>query len=142
MAYLRRQNCQHKNIVFKSADMQKSDLDRIATVLVVWFNLLASMAASHISMIFLSCLIVPRICYKKSDCCYEKQVGNVTYTLVDKSNTTVAYNCLDGCIYEEKNVAGSRVCFRTGHLPVTCLKETGSYLQIIDQLLFCTISRT
>ena len=90
------------------------------------------MAASHISMIYLICLIIPRICGKTSDCCYEKQVGNVTYMLVERSNTTMAYNCVDNCIDKEKNFAGSRVCFRTGHLPVTCLREDSKSLEILN----------
>ena len=90
------------------------------------------MATRYLSMILLSCLLAPRICTKKDDCCYEKQVGNVTYTLVDRSSTTVAYNCLDDYIYEEKNIEGSRVCFRTGHLPVTCVKEAGKSIETLD----------
>ena len=110
-------------------------MDRIASFVVVWFNLLSSMAASHISMIYLICLIIPRICGKTSECCYEKQVGNVTYTLVERSNTSMAYNCVDDCIYEETNVEGSRVCFRTGNLPVRCLREDGKSLEILNSKL-------
>ena len=90
------------------------------------------MAANHMSMIYLICLMIPRICGKTSDCCYEKQVGNVTYMLVERLNTTMAYNCVDNCIYKEKNVGGSRVCFRTGHLPVTCLREDSKSLEILN----------
>ena len=107
------------------------DLDRIVSFVVVWL-LLASMEASHISMIHLICLVIPRICGKKRDCCYEKLVGNVTYTLVEKSNTAVAYNCVDNCIYKENNFEGSRVCFRSGHLPVTCVRESGKSLAIVN----------
>ena len=108
------------------------DLDRIASFVVVCFNFLSSMSASQMCVILLICLIIPRICGKTSDCCYEKQVGNVTYTLVERSKTTMAYNCVDNCIYKENSVEGSRVCFRTGYLPVTCLRESGKSLAILN----------
>ena len=93
---------------------------------------MSSMGSSHIPLMHLICLIIPIICGGKSECCYEKQVGNVTYTLVERSHTTMAYDCVDDCIYKEKNVEDLRVCFRSGHLPVTCVKENCIHLAIVN----------
>ena len=90
---------------------------------------MSSMGSSHISLMHLICLI---ICGGKSECCYGKQVGNVIYTLVERSNTTMAYHCVYDCIYKEKNVEDLRVCFRSGHLPVTCVKENCISLAIVN----------
>ena len=62
-----------------------------------------------------------------SNCCTEKQVGNVTYVLVEKGDTT-GYNCTENCIFEEKQKPGSRFCFKDGEQPVTCLEENGSII--------------
>ena len=48
----------------------------------------------------------------------------MTYVLVEKGDTT-AYNCIDNCIYEDKEDLGSRFCFKTGEQPAACIREYG-----------------
>jgi hypothetical protein len=48
----------------------------------------------------------------------------VTYVLVEKGDT-MAYNCMDNCIYEDKEDLGSRFCFKTGERPVTYIRDYG-----------------
>merc|ERR1719431_2120048 len=54
------------------------------------------------------------------ECCDLKTVGDVTYELVDKRDTS-GYGCISNCVY--KPVGGnssSSFCFKRGSLPVTC----------------------
>jgi len=56
----------------------------------------------------------------KDECCETKTVGDVTYKLVKKMDTS-GYDCISNCVY--KNVKGnssSSFCFKRGDLLVTC----------------------
>jgi len=57
-------------------------------------------------------------------CCQEKKVGDTNYKLLSKGDTS-AFGCADSCIYEATQNPGSKVCFKPGNLPVTCIKENG-----------------
>ena len=52
----------------------------------------------------------------------------MTYILVEKGNTR-QYNCIENCVYEDKQNPGPRFCFKTGVHPVTCKREHGKIFQ-------------
>merc|ERR1712025_711057 len=61
-----------------------------------------------------------------SNCCAEKVVGNISYTLLpglpDKENHPKTAK--DGCIYTVKgDPSGLKYAFEVGHLPVECKDE-------------------
>eukprot|EP00091_Calanus_sinicus_P025606 TRINITY_DN9856_c0_g1_i1.p1 TRINITY_DN9856_c0_g1~~TRINITY_DN9856_c0_g1_i1.p1 ORF type:complete len:169 (-),score=48.02 TRINITY_DN9856_c0_g1_i1:2-463(-) len=55
-----------------------------------------------------------------SPCCSQKKVGEVSYTLKHKEDTS-GYGCKDDCIYQIDGQPNSNVCFKKGDLPVECL---------------------
>ena len=57
------------------------------------------------------------------DCCHEKTVGNVTYTLVPglPDVDTHPKSAKDGCIYTDP--FGNKFAFEVGNLPVECKDE-------------------
>jgi len=60
------------------------------------------------------------------NCCKEKTVGNITYTLLPEfpDIDTHPKSAKDGCIYTVKgDPSGERFAFEHGHLPVECLDE-------------------
>ena len=57
---------------------------------------------------------------RSQHCCYEKMVGNMTYTLVSMVRVS---GCEDNCVYQDSQ--GARYCFRKGGQPVKCVKEHG-----------------
>ena len=80
--------------------------------------------------IYIFLLLVTAEDARSQHCCYEKMVGNVTYTLVSKdseSDTLVnmarVSGCEDNCVYQDSQ--GARYCFRKGGQPVKCVKEHG-----------------
>jgi len=60
--------------------------------------------------------------FEESECCFEKEVGNSRYFLVDEEDTS-AYHCESTCVYEKDSEAGSRYCFKTGREPFYCVNE-------------------
>jgi len=58
-----------------------------------------------------------------SQCCAEKSVGGIVYSLYQETGDTEQYNCLDSCIYQDKANPGPQFCFQTGNLPVECLQD-------------------
>jgi len=52
-------------------------------------------------------------------CCKEKSVGGVEYTLVDETDTA-KYGCKSNCVFEKMGSPGSRFCFKEGDLEVVC----------------------
>jgi len=57
----------------------------------------------------------------ESSCCLFKTVGSESYTLLNE--TAADYrelDCLSPCVYTREDQPGSRFCFKTGTLPVTC----------------------
>jgi len=56
------------------------------------------------------------------ECCAEKKVGNIVYQLV-RTGSTASYNCLDNCIYQDKENPGQQFCFMAGDLSSECIKQ-------------------
>ena len=59
-----------------------------------------------------------------NECCTEKTVGGIRYTLVESGVETSSYGCEKACVYEQVEKEGSRFCFKAGHLPVECNRHT------------------
>merc|ERR1719347_348222 len=59
------------------------------------------------------------------ECCGEKSVGEIVYSLVMEGDTQ-QYGCLDNCIYQDRDMPGNMICFRAGDLPVECLGDQGN----------------
>merc|ERR1719206_462349 len=54
------------------------------------------------------------------ECCDTKTVGDVTYKLVGKMDTS-SYDCISNCVYQPVGGnSSSSFCFKGGNLPVTC----------------------
>ena len=48
------------------------------------------------------------------DCCIEKKVGSVTYTLVTAMDEVPDQRCLNGCVYTVANTSSPEFCFGRG----------------------------
>merc|ERR1712181_163537 len=59
------------------------------------------------------------------ECCQEKQVGSVNYTLLPY-NHQLPLACLDSCVYTVANTSTPKYCFEKGDLPTKCLSDTTS----------------
>ena len=83
-------------------------------------------ADSYIQMVYCTYvrIILPQLLKGASQCCHEKKVGDVTYVLVDKVDTT-SYNCIENWIYEDKENPGSTFCFKTGDQVTSCMRQNG-----------------
>jgi len=57
------------------------------------------------------------------ECCATKKVGEYFYTLI-KTTGQVPPQCKKSCVYTRDSEEGSRYCFATGNLPVTCIEDT------------------
>merc|ERR1712126_342672 len=70
-----------------------------------------------------------------SGCCLSKTVGTESYTLL---NETAArdrdLDCLSPCIYMNNDQPGSRFCFKSGPLPVTCNDDNVYPFSITNKL--------
>jgi len=65
------------------------------------------------------------------DCCKEKTVGGVDYLLVGLSDSdTKRLGCKSDCMFERKDSPGSRFCFATGDLEVTCEDDEGTMIDL------------
>jgi len=55
-------------------------------------------------------------------CCSKKTVGDLSYTLVNSEDTSIAgrYGCKSNCVYQQDDLPGSLFCFADGDLPTTC----------------------
>merc|ERR1719312_1220998 len=59
----------------------------------------------------------------RDECCETKTVGDSTYELVKKMDTS-GYDCISNCVYKSvKGNSSSSFCFKRGDLPVTCEDE-------------------
>jgi len=55
-------------------------------------------------------------------CCFKKTVGDLSYTLVNSEDTSIAsrYGCISNCVYHQDDLPGKLFCFADGDLPATC----------------------
>jgi len=55
-------------------------------------------------------------------CCSRKTVGDLSYTLVNSEDTSIAsrYGCISNCVYQQDDLPGSLFCFAVGDLPTNC----------------------
>ena len=85
----------------------------------------------HITMIFSALLLLlPSVLITEvqaaptddSECCLEKRVGDIEYSLVDvgSSSSPVPEQCLNDCVYSVTGTSEPRFCFARGELPVEC----------------------
>jgi len=58
-------------------------------------------------------------------CCKEKSVGGVSYTLLEETDTA-RYGCKSNCVFEREGSPGSRFCFKEGDLEVVCEDDDGA----------------
>merc|ERR1719357_410040 len=58
-----------------------------------------------------------------NNCCTSKTVGPHAYTLIGNDAAATTMGCKSPCVYERDGEPGTRVCFKTGDLPVTCIEE-------------------
>ena len=84
----------------------------------------------HLTMIFSALLLLlPSVLITEvqgaptddSECCLEKRVGDIEYSLVDVgSSSPVPDQCLNNCVYSVTGTSEPRFCFARGELPVEC----------------------
>ena len=83
----------------------------------------------HLTMIFSALLLLlPSVLISKvqaaptddSECCLEKRVGDIEYSLVDVGSSLVPEQCLNNCVYSVTGTSEPRFCFARGELPVEC----------------------
>jgi len=55
-------------------------------------------------------------------CCSKKTVGDLSYTLVNSEDTSIAsrYGCKSNCVYQQDDSPGALFCFAVGDLPTNC----------------------
>merc|ERR1719446_1916346 len=68
-------------------------------------------------------------------CCGSKTVGLFKYTLIGNEADLDQFGCKLPCVYEKNGEPGSKFCFKSGDLPVTC----AYYIPNTIQSLFSTI---
>ena len=73
-------------------------------------------------MFFICLSMLLQFSTARSECCTNKTVGVVDYTLMGVEDTT-SYGCLDTCVYTTQQ--GGKFCFRAGTEAATC---TASYV--------------
>merc|ERR1712226_191526 len=58
------------------------------------------------------------------ECCREKMVGSVSYTLLDDPfRGQIPRQCLNDCVYTVSGTSRPKFCFEPGDLPSECLSE-------------------
>jgi len=56
------------------------------------------------------------------ECCTEKMVGSVSYTLLDGPfRGQIPHQCLNDCVYTVSGTSSPKFCFERGDLPTQCL---------------------
>jgi hypothetical protein len=61
------------------------------------------------------------------ECCTEKMVGNVSYTLLpDTFHGELPRQCLKSCVYTVSDTSSPMFCFAKGDLPTRCLSDGGT----------------
>ena len=59
-----------------------------------------------------------------------KTVGPHAYTLIENDDAAITMGCKSSCVYQRDEEAGTRFCFKTGDLPVTCEDSLSSVVNI------------
>merc|ERR1712055_31754 len=58
------------------------------------------------------------------ECCTEKMVGSVSYTLLDGAfHGAIPHQCLNDCVYTVTGTSSPKFCFQRGDLPTECLSD-------------------
>jgi deleted-in-malignant-brain-tumors protein 1 len=58
------------------------------------------------------------------ECCTEKMVGSVSYTLLDAAfHGELPHQCLNDCVYTVSGTSSPKFCFQRGDLPTECLSD-------------------
>merc|ERR1712192_268688 len=79
---------------------------------------------SPIIAVFLLLLLSIDLEVEGNDCCEEKKVGSVSYTLHQPHSHTLPDQCLDNCVYTILGSTTPKYCFQQGDLPTECLSDT------------------
>jgi len=59
-----------------------------------------------------------------TECCTEKRVGSVSYTLLsDTFDGELPRQCLNSCVYTVSGTSSKKFCFAKGDLPTECLND-------------------
>merc|ERR1719460_3031542 len=76
---------------------------------------------------------------KMEECCKEKRVGPVFYTLLPDHQSysrELPEQCLNSCIYTVEGTSSPKFCFQTGDLPAECLSDIPGIRKAITEELF------
>jgi len=58
------------------------------------------------------------------ECCAEKMVGSVSYTLAEAPfRGAIPHQCLNDCVYTVTGTSSPKFCFQRGDLPTECLSD-------------------
>jgi deleted-in-malignant-brain-tumors protein 1 len=65
------------------------------------------------------------------ECCTEKMVGSVSYTLLDAAfHGELPNQCLNDCVYTVSGTSSPKFCFQRGDLPTECLSDVQGFIPI------------
>merc|ERR1712037_1093723 len=69
-------------------------------------------------------LLLTRAMVEAQECCNEKRVGSVSYTLLPSTfDGERPSQCLTGCVYTVSGTSSPKFCFAKGDLQTECLSE-------------------
>jgi len=78
--------------------------------------------AQHATVLLL--LTGPKVEAQDLECCTEKRVGSVSYTLLPGTfHGELPSQCLNDCVYTVSGNSAQKFCFAKGDLPTECLSE-------------------
>ena len=88
-------------------------------------------------VVFLFLAVVGMAGAAEDECCKEKKVGSVVYTLLppDHADRKLPHQCLNNCVYTLAGTLRPKFCFQKGSSNVTPLEELGfPYRTILSYL--------
>merc|ERR1711971_778218 len=74
--------------------------------------------------VFLLLLLSIALEVEGNDCCEEKKVGSISYTLHQPYSPSLPDQCLDNCVYPILGLSTPKYCFQQGDLLTECLSDT------------------
>merc|ERR1712172_3262 len=74
--------------------------------------------------VFLLLLLSIALEVEGNDCCEEKKVGSISYTLHQPYSPSLPDQCLDNCVYTILGLSTPKYCFQQGDLLTECLSDT------------------